>query len=251
MTAGHQGEAALLLRTEQKSTAETTDPTRITYQDLAKAYDFFNCRLFGAKLPPCLITMQRRRGTFGYFAGGRFRTADGKDVTDEIALNPSHFHHLSTADILSVLVHEQTHLEQHHFGKPGRSGYHNKEWVCLMEAVGLIPSDTGRPGGQQTGTHVSHYVAPDGPFERACRDLVNQGFSIRYVELWSNEISWPEGDANGGWGKREEDKRRKKAASKTRYRCPVPTCLCRAGAKPATSLICGLCHVPLTATVSG
>ena len=39
-----------------------------------------------------------------------------------------------------------THLEQAHFGKPSRNGYHNKEWADLMERVGLMPSDTGAPG---------------------------------------------------------------------------------------------------------
>ena len=52
---------------------------------------------------------------------------------------------------LSTLVHEMTHLQQQHFGKPSRSGYHNKEWGLLMRAVGLIPSSTGEPGGKETG----------------------------------------------------------------------------------------------------
>ena len=55
-----------------------------------------------------------------YFAGGRFGTRDGQEVTDEIALNPSHFRHRTTEQSLSTLVHEMTHLEQHHFGKPSR-----------------------------------------------------------------------------------------------------------------------------------
>ena len=50
-----------------------------------------------------------------------------------------------------VLVHEMTHLEQEEYGKPGKKGHHNREWVGLMERVGLIPSDTGAPGGKQTG----------------------------------------------------------------------------------------------------
>ena len=50
-----------------------TDPTRTTYQGLTEAYDFFNARLFGGRLPRCLITMQRQKAAYGYFAGGAVR----------------------------------------------------------------------------------------------------------------------------------------------------------------------------------
>jgi len=36
----------------------------------------------------------------------------------------------------------------------------------MMKRVGLHPSTTGRPGGGETGTRVSHYVIPGGGFER-------------------------------------------------------------------------------------
>ena len=52
-------------------------------------------------------------------------------------------------------MHEMAHLEQHHFGKPSRAGYHNKQWAGMMKAVGLIRSDTGAPGGQN-GRKESH-----------------------------------------------------------------------------------------------
>jgi predicted SprT family Zn-dependent metalloprotease len=199
-----------------------TDPTRSTYQGLTEAYDFFNERLFAGRLPRCLITMQRQREAYGYFAGGRFGTKDGQEITDEIALNPAHFRSRTTEESLSTLVHEMAHLEQHHFGKPSRSGYHNKQWAGMMNAVGLIPSDTAAPGGKETGQKVSHYIAPGGPFETACTELVKSGFTVRYVELWS-----------------DPEKRKKKAASKTKYTCPA--CGMNAWGKPAINLVCGDC----------
>ena len=68
---------------------------------MTEAYDFFNERLFAGRLPRCLITMQRQRGASGYFAGKRFGTKDGAEVTDEIALNPAHFSrdHLDTRTV--------------------------------------------------------------------------------------------------------------------------------------------------------
>lgn len=198
------------------------DPTRSTYQGLTDAYDFFNARLFGGRLPRCLITMQRQRQAYGYFAGGRFGTKDGAEITDEIALNPSHFRSRTTEQSLSTLVHEMTHLEQHHFGKPSRSGYHNRQWAGLMHAVGLIPSGTGAPGGKETGQQMSHYIAAGGPFDRACADLIQGGFAVRYVELW-----------------RDPEARKKKAASKTKYTCP--SCGLNAWGKPEIHLVCGEC----------
>jgi predicted SprT family Zn-dependent metalloprotease len=200
----------------------TSNPTRSTYDGLTEAYDFFNERLFNGRLPRCLITMQRQKKAYGYFAGGRFGTKDGAEVTDEIALNPTHFRERTTAESLSTLVHEMTHLEQHHFGKPSRSGYHNKEWAGLMHAVGLIPSDTGQPGGKETGQRVSHYIAAGGPFALACAALEAQGFAVRYVEMWS-----------------DPEAKKKKAASKTKYTCG--TCGANAWAKPAANLLCGEC----------
>src|ERR1700728_4580148 len=163
----------------------TSNPTTNPYTSLDAAFAFFNARLFDGRLPACLITMQRSKSAYGYFAGGRFGSKDGKEVTDEIALNPSHFHERSTEQSLSTLVHEMTHLEQHHFGKPSRSGYHNKEWPGLMKAVGLIPSDTGgAPGGKEIGQKVSHYIESGGRFQRVCAQLIEQGFRPLYAERW-------------------------------------------------------------------
>jgi len=201
------------------------NPTQRTYKTLDDAYRFFNERLFGGKLPGCLITMQRSKKAYGYFAGGRFGSTDGKEVTDEIALNPSHFRSRTTEQSLSTPVHEMAHLEQHHFGKPSRASYHNKEWARMMRAVGLIPSNTGAPGGREVGQQMTHYVAEGGAFAVTCAELVGHGFDALYVELWS------EGDAK---------KRKKKAASKTKYTCP--SCGVNAWAKPQASLVCGDCR---------
>jgi predicted SprT family Zn-dependent metalloprotease len=104
------------------------DPTRITYAALVDFYAHFNSRLFESRLPYCLVTLQRRGRYYGYFAGARFGERGSDSVTDEIALNPKYFKNKTVTAILSTLVHEMTHLEQHHFGKPSRGGYHNKAW---------------------------------------------------------------------------------------------------------------------------
>ena len=47
-------------------------------------------------------------------------------------------------------------------------GNTNKEWAAKMREIGLIPSDSGQPGGKDTGQKVTHYVEESGRFDRAC-----------------------------------------------------------------------------------
>jgi predicted SprT family Zn-dependent metalloprotease len=210
--------------------SQQSDPTTRTYGELTAAYDHFNRELFEGRLPPCIITLQRKNKCYGFFVGNRFGTRDHDDITDEIALNPRHFLDQGVVQVLSTLVHEMTHLEQHHHGDPGRNGYHNKEWAGLMRRVGLIPSATEAPGGKDTGQHVSHYIETGGRFEQSCVGLLAAGSTLSFVE-WAND--------------HEGETRKKKAASKTKYICP--SCAANAWAKPNTQLVCGDCWVALSA----
>lgn len=158
-------------------------PTTQVHQALQFAYDFFNHSLFFGKLPPCLISLQRKAKTQGYFSFRRFISEDGR-YTDEIALNPEFFGVLPVLDTLSTLVHEMCHLWQQHFGKPGRRGYHNKEWADKMESIGLMPSDTHKPGGKRTGEHMGDYILEDGLFMQAARHLLKTEFSIHWYDVY-------------------------------------------------------------------
>jgi predicted SprT family Zn-dependent metalloprotease len=160
----------------------TAIPTLETAEQLQKAFDYLNSELFENKLPHCLITYQRRKSTYGYFAAERFGREDG-ERTDEIALNPQHFAERTIEENLSTLAHEMVHLRQHHFGKPGRGRYHNKQWADMMEAIGLIPSSTGKEGGKRTGDHIGHYIKPGGLFAHAVEKLLATGFALTWREV--------------------------------------------------------------------
>jgi predicted SprT family Zn-dependent metalloprotease len=209
---------------------ENPKPTPESYNALEFAFDSFNEKLFGGELKPCLITMQRRRKAYGFFASARFRSHDESNIVDEIGLDPKHWERRSIEENLSVLVHEMVHLWQHHDGKPSR-GYHNREFSRKMFQVGLITSDTGEKGGKPTGQRMSHYIQPGGPFERACAELVNSGFVIPYHEIV------PQDDDDARKSKRRE---RAKAASKTSYVCPNCRDV-RAWGKPGLLLACRRC----------
>lgn len=157
-------------------------PTYEAYNELLRAYDFFNAQLFAGKLPSCLITLQREKRTLGYHSPKRFVDRDSGIQIDEIAMNPSYFSIRTIKDSLSTLVHEMVHLQQTYFGKPGRRGYHNLEWANLMEKVGLMPSDTGEPGGARRGQHMSHYIVAGGPFDNACDELTDLEFTLSWMD---------------------------------------------------------------------
>ncbi len=210
-----------------------TKPTG-EYLAFQRAYDFFNAELFGGRLPDCLITLQRKHGARGYFWAAQFSARTAGQATDEIAMNPETFAGRSDAEILSTLVHEMCHLQQHHFGKPSRNAYHNAEWGAMMRAVGLIPSATGKPGGKTTGQKMTHYIEEGGAFARSCARLLAGGFALRW-QAAGRDIG---GDAAA-----------KKRASKTKYICEE--CGQNAWAKPGARLICGDCDLPMIAEEVG
>src|SRR5262249_6191740 len=149
--------------------------------------------------------------------------ADPEEVTDEIALNPATFASRTPPEILSTLVHEMVHLWQHHCGKPSRRTYHNKEWAAKMREVGLIPSNTGKPRGKETGQNMTHYIEEGGRFERACAAYLATEATILYHDRAGNDEA--------------TKTRRKKAVSKTKYTCA--DCGLNAWAKPEAPLVRG------------
>lgn len=234
-------ESVNLHRTKQNTDSENTDiinPSKDAYGCLIFLFDHFNQHLFKGTLPNCLITLPNgRRAARGYFCGKSWRKAKRGDICDEIALNPLYFQDNSTERVLSTLVHEMVHLQQFHFYKPGKSGYHNKEWGNLMRKLGLIPSSTGEPGGDGIGRSVSHYIEEGGAFQQVCNKLLRTGFTIP----WNTITPLQEDDGDG-------NKAKKKRESKTKYTCPG--CALNAWAKPEVLILCGACRQELMASVS-
>lgn len=162
-----------------------TKPTIKAYQELQDAYDFFNKRLFDSELPDLLITFQRGKNTFGYFSPHRFT---GESSIAELAMNPNYFGARSLADTLSTLVHEMAHVWRRYIPeKQCRMGYHDRVWGDKMEEVGLMPSNTGRVGGKKTGQQMTHYIMPNGAFQKAVFELLKSGFAISWYDAYGVE----------------------------------------------------------------
>ena len=193
------------------------------YSAFEQAYNYFNDSLFGGELPACLITLQRKASCYGYFCRERFSARlEDSIVTDEIALNPDTFENRSDMQILSTLVHEMTHLWQFHYGKKvSRKSYHNAEWASKMEVIGLMPTDTGEPGGKRTGQRMTHYIIDAGPFQVEAEKLIKSGFTLT-------------------WQCKSAEAKQKQLKSKIKYSCPE--CGQNAWAKPDAKLMCGECE---------
>lgn len=158
-----------------------SSPTVDFYSQLQRAFDHFNAQLFDGKLPPCLITLRSSHRHYGYHHADRFVNKQGQTL-DELGLHPGFFTLRPVEEVLSTLVHEMVHHWQDRFGRPSKSNPHNQEWARKMRAVGLEPSSTGLPNGKDTGQSVSHYIQPDGPFIKACRELLAQGFELQWFD---------------------------------------------------------------------
>lgn len=170
--------AAQTSAADQRKLANATPEA---YRELQQAYEHFNRELFDDQLPGCLITLHRDRKTMSYFSPMRFGSRRGQ-LSDEISLNPTYFGTLSVSQVMQALVHEMVHQWQAHKGDPGRGRYHNKEFADKMESIGLIPSSTGKPGGQRTGESMNDYPQDGGPFEQAVAKLEATGFIINWFD---------------------------------------------------------------------
>lgn len=138
--------------------------------------------------------------------------------------------------MLSTLVHEMAHLEQFHFGSPGRRGYHNRQWADAMIGLGLYPSDTGQPGGGETGYSMSHYIVESGRFDTACTRLLSGGFHFSWIEeaVLGGDHAPPTAPAIAGL-----------TDGSRRWKYTCPQCRNNAWAKPLMRLICGDCLVSM------
>ncbi|PXF32081.1 hypothetical protein WH50_06380 [Pokkaliibacter plantistimulans] len=222
------------------------------YDELYHAYSIFNRRLFDGALPDCILTLQRKKGTAGYFSGSQFQSTDGYKQLDEIAINPAYFLRGGVTEVMQTLVHEMVHQWQQHHGKPGRGRYHNKEWSQKMKSIGLMPSSTGEPGGAETGDLMSDYVIEGGLFSKVLSELLTSQFTISWADrcpdIDSLQAQLDAGedieDILNEWNLDvDSDGQIVEGGSKSnrlKYQCPI--CMVSVWGKPELKLLCMSCE---------
>jgi hypothetical protein len=218
-----------------KRKGESMNNPTAEYDALSQAFSFFNGKLFDGRLPPVLITLNKRGRALGYYRNRAYvsRVMQGM-ATDEIALCANTFSGRADKDVLSTLVHEMAHLWQFSFGKrvPKRA-YHNLEWAHRMMEVGLNPSDTGAPGGNIYGYSMTHFVIDGGPFDRAAGDLLGSGWRLN----WEERLRFPSPGLSGTGSPADGNQTRKKFVC---LKCGMA-----AWAKFTASLVCGTCGIAM------
>ena len=202
--------------------------------ELQKLFDTFNYDLFARELPDCMLTVDTAyQAAYGFFRPDAFTRADGT-VIDQIALNPTYILSRPMCEVAGTVAHEMAHLWVHRCaGKRITSGYHCAVWGRKMRAIGLMPSNTGRPGGKQTGYQMTHYAMAGGRFLESVAALEAQGFSITRGRF-QREL---------GRSTLRDPNARGKRKGKVKFACPVCGQACWGSSK--LNLICGRDRCPL------
>ena len=195
------------------------------YKSLDDAYAYFNKKLFGNKLPDCMITLQRHAKAFGFLHPDKFADRETGAPISELALNPDKFADRSDMEILATVAHEMCHIQQIMFGDPPRRGYHDKEFAALMGNIGLQVSSTGEAGGAITGQHMHHYIIDGGKFE-----ITAGAFLLGEKKLLVNSLP---------------EIKEKKERKKTRIKYTCPECGVNMWGKKGANIMCGDCEETL------
>ncbi|MEL6646279.1 MAG: SprT-like domain-containing protein [Pseudomonadota bacterium] len=231
-----------------QSNSKQTEPTIEVSVYWSTIYNIVNRIWYDGKLPPCMITLERRGRTMGYFRPRSFASRDGGRVVHQIALNPSYFSDLGDIEALQTFVHEIVHLWREELGpkKPPSRGYHCRVWGREMERIGLMPSHTGRPNGRKTGYQMMVYPIPGGAFEQFAKEIVNAdlGANWRDARKVSHQaVATDDGTASDA--SPVANTLVKPKPTRTKWICPIPGCIESCYAKHTAHLKCGLHDVPL------
>lgn len=178
--------------------AEDNDSMKM-WKALHNAFDFLNDALFAGTLDSNLIIMNcsRRARVLGFYRYKEFgwvSSEGGGEPKAEISLNPDFMAEASIDKIYSTLAHEMVHFWQDCFGKPGKRGYHNKEWADEMLRVGLPSFNISDPS-KKTGMRCSHTIDPAGLFAQAMERMPEE-YKLPFMGLKP-----PAGKAKTGYQK--------------------------------------------------
>lgn len=158
------------------------------YDQLTELFNRFNQDLFveilGDAVPECIITLHRKANTTSEMIFEGFIETENNEKMSEIILNPQWFGIKPRIEILQYLVHQMMHVYQHTYGEVTKSGRHDEQFQDFMNAIGLMPSDTGTPDGKPTGgKKLTNYPLPDGAFLQVCNEIAKENKLITWFEV--------------------------------------------------------------------
>ena len=201
--------------------AKKSEPiTKLQFSSLQAIFDYYNKRLFNSQLYGCMLNFSRKNKSYGFFAAERWE-GDKNQQIHEISLNPEFTKNRKPIEWISTIAHEMVHLWQQDFGKPSRTGYHNKEWAEKMKAIGLQPYCTSDIS-KEVGQNVSHTIIENGKFAQAFEKMPEE-IILPFLCI------------------QEKEKEKKKSKNKTKYYCPE--CDVNVWGKPDLDIMCNDCEM--------
>jgi predicted SprT family Zn-dependent metalloprotease len=203
-------------------------PTLSTYDEWQTAFDFFNAVIFDAELPEVIITLDNKgKRILGYFHAERYINTNG-ELTDCLSMNPTCIKDRPLIIVFATLVHEMCHIWDYHTNGGSNRAYHSAVWADKMESIGLMPSNTGEPGGKRTGQKMCHYIIDGGLFEEMATRFIETNYGISWADR-TIELDEP-----------DEKPEKKKVKSKNKYTCPG--CGANVWGKPDLQVACLECQ---------
>lgn len=210
-----------------------------TYLHLQAAFEYFNAALFDRKLPYAMLTINTtKRNVHGYAWQNRFKNVNTKEYVCEISLNPDSFER-GLKEAMSTLVHEMVHHWEFTCSPEtvSRGGYHNAVWAAKMESVGLMASNTSKPGGKKTGQSMGHYIIEDGMFEQAFDKMPGDiALDWHGIATFDRGATPPKPKGPEGKKGKGEDGAEVKSKNKVKFVCLK--CGDAAWGKPTLKLLC-------------
>ncbi|MEM6737045.1 MAG: SprT-like domain-containing protein [Bacteroidota bacterium] len=225
----------------EPKTSNQMKPTKDQWSAYQQIFDYFNQELFDGKLPGVILNFSRKAKTHGFFAHKRWEGAGGQK--HEISLNPEIMIR-DPKEYLSTLVHEMVHeWELEIEEKSPRRNYHTRVWADKMKSIGLIPSNTGEPGGKEVGQSMSHYIEPGGKYEVAY-EAMPKDYLLPFTAVeWFIKPSAPkiEGERSRepGKGAGASKKGVNRNQYKSKYTCP--SCSINMWGKAGLNVKCADC----------
>lgn len=159
------------------------------YTTLDQIFDKFN-RTFSDALGGMIerdsfvFTLQRKTNVICKAKYQSFENTNG-DFKHEIAINPEYLSVKPKIEILKSLCQELLLLYRYHHGDPEtrQIDLYDEEWGEFMMVMGLMPSNTGKPDGKETGKKMSSYImSGKGYFVLLCEELAEQGLLIDWFD---------------------------------------------------------------------
>lgn len=187
------------------------------YEVLYKAFDLFNEHYFDNELPPCMITLQKKRpnNNGSFMAEPTWFNTQFDDETYEININPINMNR-DPEEILETLLHEMVHYycTLHNIKDVKSGGKHTIEYKNVCESHGLNCELDEDKGYNQTNLNEE---------------------SIKLVEDLIEEYK------NDFWYMMVE----KKPVKKSLFKYICSSCGMKAYAKAEKSIVCGDCGCEL------